>query len=109
MFTNLLISLKRRISRPKNSFFSDISFEKVSLKRSNGCIMYFGKVKEKVRVSGFINSEGNGEELFIFTDNTIRRHKVKKYRTILDYDHFKGEYFTKSCLEGLKRVRILYK
>lgn len=107
MFTNLLLTLKSKVNRPKNSFFAGLSFEKVSLERSNGCIIYFGKVKEKVRVSGFINPDGTGEELFIFTDNVIRRHKVKKYRTILDYNHFKGEYFTKSCLEGLKRVRIL--
>lgn len=107
MFTNLLTVLKRKASRPKNGFLSDLSFEKVNLERSNGCIVYFGKVKEKVRISGFINSDGTGEELFIFTDSITRKHKVRKYITALDHNYFKGEYFTKSCLEGLKRTRVL--
>lgn len=107
MFTNLLITLKNKISRPKKSFLAGLLFEKVNIERKNGSIVYFGKVKEHVRVSGFINSDGTGEELFIFSGSAIRRHRVKKYRTELDYTHFKGDYFTKSCLEGLKRIRIL--
>ncbi|GEM_PF-3870252 len=106
-----LLSLKR--SKEKN-FFSTACFDNITLARKNDLIVYSGKITHSSRISGIIYPNGKGEEIVIICDRLVnyytgskRRHKIKKYKTLLNHNELTGDYFTKSCLQNLVRIRIL--
>lgn len=107
MLTALLVKL---LAKKKKSNFSNLCFDDVKLERKNNSIIYYGNIRRDLAVAGFINSGGFGEEYFIIRNHPtgfkqIKRHKVRKFRTAMNSGHFRGEYFTRSCLENLVRIK----
>ena len=90
-----LLSLKR--SKQKN-IFSNASLENIQIERKNGAITYYGQLTNDARIAGAIYPNGTGEEIVIICDRLVnyntgvkRKHKVKKYRTILNQNRLDGD------------------
>lgn len=88
--------------------FSGVKFENVKIQRKENYIFYFGPVSDGLTIFGFMDFEGNGEEVYIKKSNGDKKrgHKVIMYKTMLDYKTLRSDYFTKATLHNLLRTRL---
>ena len=113
MLTTLLLKLlsksKDKKDKKQKSKF-DFDFEKVNLHRVKNTIMYSGIMGSSSRISGYINNDGAGEEIIIIRNNASfngKGHKIRHFKTKLQHWDFRNDYFNKSLLENLVRIRTL--
>lgn len=100
-YSSLLDDLKSLYSRLK---LDDLKIEKV-----NGLIFYYGLVEQGLNVVGFIESlQATGEEYLILTDKskTSKGENFVKFSTRLNLKDFKSDYFSKSMIQELIRIKV---
>ena len=104
-----LINFSRKQSEePKSKPLPKLNFESVKIERRDNVIFYMGPVSNDLKIIGFIDFEGNGEEVLIrkFEVPNSKKHKIIMFKTTLNKSHQRHDYFTRATLESLSRVRI---
>lgn len=104
-----LINFSRKQNEePKSKSLPKLNFESVKIERRGNVIFYTGPVSNDLKIIGFIDFEGNGEEVLIrkYDGPGSKKHKIRMFKTTLNKSHQRHDYFTRTTIESLTRVRI---